>query len=213
MTKEQINRIEMFRAVQTFLDTHSTIVSQAPVLSELKNTFDELLIRIEESSADQKAAQVFLTENKMAQKRIVAEKADILNDALEAYAAINDKPNLYKKSSQTFSDLYRLRNEDYRNAIPEIISLLEENQKELTDYLVSKALINDLKNSFDKFLVLNGQPRQYRIKSVQATSSIDELLNETRELLDTKMDKLITIFKNKDANFYKGYHAARRIVN
>ncbi|MCM5664120.1 hypothetical protein [Galbibacter mesophilus] len=213
MNKKQINRIEMFRAVHTLLNNYNDVVSQAPILVETKNQFDALLLQIEESEANQKEAQIYLSGDKIALKRLVAEKADILNDALEAYANVNGDVDLFNEASKTFSDLYRLRNEDFISTIPKQIKLLEANLENLSDYLVNEPLLTDLKNSFDNFLAINGKPRQYLIRSIEATSTLEELLAETQQLLDTRMDKIVTVFKNKDPKFFKSYHASRRIVD
>ncbi len=73
--------------------------------------------------------------------------------------------------------------------------------------------ITDLKNSFDQFLTIQGQPRQYRIVSKQATLTLSELFDQTTNLLNTKMDKVFKRFKNADTIFFNGYQAARLIVN
>ncbi|MEW7278284.1 hypothetical protein ABW636_06785 [Aquimarina sp. 2201CG1-2-11] len=212
MDQRQINRLEMYQAVQSFMDTHTDIWNGVPVLVTFKNQFDEQLIKIRENQDSQEAAKTYLGTNKTTQKRFVSEKADILNDALEAYAAVEDKVELEQKAAKSFSDLYRLRNQDFIIIVNETILLLEEHLNDLQDYGVTADQITDLKNSFDRFLVLNGQPRQYRIAEKQATKSISELFDQTSTLLATKVDKVMKRFKRTHTSFYSGYQAARIIV-
>ncbi|WP_062053535.1 hypothetical protein [Aquimarina longa] len=58
------------------------------VLVTFKNDLEKLLIQINENKDSQETCRVYLGGNKTIQKRFVSEKGDILNDALEAYAAI-----------------------------------------------------------------------------------------------------------------------------
>ncbi|MEW7279181.1 hypothetical protein ABW636_11365 [Aquimarina sp. 2201CG1-2-11] len=213
MTKEQINKLEMYQAVQTYLDTDTNKWSGVPVLLTFKNELDELLIQLRENSDTQEANRIFLGANKTTQKRFVSEKADILNDALEAYAAVEGVIALEQKAAKSFSDLYKLRNQDFITVITETITLLEEHIKTLSYYGVTKDQVTDLKNSFDHFLILQRQPRQYRIAGKQATLSLAELFTSTSNLLTQKMDKVFKRFKRADATLYNGYLAARTIVN
>ena len=65
----------------------------------------------------------------------------------------------------------------------------------------------------DQLLALNGKPREYQIKSGVATQSLEDLFSQTNELLTGKLDNLMKIFTNRDANFYAGYQRARMVVD
>ncbi|WP_103069585.1 hypothetical protein [Aquimarina sediminis] len=212
MDQRQINRLEMYQAVQTFMDTNTNIWNGVPVLVTFKNEFDELLLQIGDSKEGQEASRVFLGANKTTQKRFVSEKGDILNDALEAYAAIEGNAVLEQKAAKSFSDLYRLRNQDFVTVITETIALLDQNVAPLGDYGVTEDQVTDLKTSFDSFLVLNGEPRQYRIAQKQATTDLSDLFDQTTTLLTSKLDKVMKRFKRTNTTFYNGYLAARIIV-
>ncbi|MFD2565526.1 hypothetical protein [Aquimarina rubra] len=213
MNKDQNNKLDMYEAVQTYLDANTDKWNGVPVLITFKNQFSELLSNIREHQENQEAARVYLGANKTTQKRFVSEKADILNDALEAYAAIEENIELEQKAAKSFSDLNRLRNQDFVTVITETITLLEQHLEALADYGVTADQITDLKNSFDQFLTLQGQPRQYRIAGKQATLNLAELFDNTSSLLSNKMDKVMKRFKRTDANFFNGYQTARIIVN
>ncbi len=80
------------------------------------------------------------------------------------------------------------------------------------DYGVTEEQITDLNNSSDRFLVINGQPRQYRIAQIQASLGLSELFEQTSGLLNNKVDKVIKCFKTTNTDFYSGYISARVIV-
>ncbi|MCW0483446.1 hypothetical protein N2K84_11945, partial [Prolixibacteraceae bacterium A06] len=89
----------------------------------------------------------------------------------------------------------------------------EENLEVLTtEYGVTAGQVDDLKADLDGFLALNGQPRAYRVASVQATKDLELLFAEAKVALE-KLDKVMSIFKRRDVNFYNGYLAARVIVD
>lgn len=213
MDQRQINKLDMYQAVLTFMNSHTSIWSGVPKLVTFKNEMEELLIQIQENKDSQEASRVFMGANKTTQKRFVSEKADILNDTLEAYAAIENNAVLEQKAAKSFSDLYRLRNQDFITVITETVSLLDQNVEPLEEYGVTPDQITDLKNSFDNFLTLTGEPRQYRIAQKQATTSLSELFEQTTALLNDKMDKVMKRFKSANTNFYTGYLSARSIVD
>jgi hypothetical protein len=213
MTQAQINRGQMIDAVITFMNKNTAKWSTIAIIGMLMSKLNELFEAITEHKEAQNAAKVFIHKNKNEQKRIVADKADILNDTLAAYADIEENAELEYKADKSSSDLYKLRNEDFKTVITETITLLEGNLNNMADYGMTEPQVTDLKTSFDNFLVMNGQPRQYRISSKVATESLKELFSKSSKLLDTKLDKLMKRYKNSDPNFYKGYLAARVVVD
>ena len=103
------------------------------IIGILVSKLNDFIVAISGHKDAQNAAQVFLHKNKKQQKLVVAEKADILNDALEAYAALEGDAELESKAAKSYSDLYSLRNEDFKTVIAETIALLEEKLTELAD--------------------------------------------------------------------------------
>jgi hypothetical protein len=93
------------------------------------------------------------------------------------------------------------------------VSLLETKVDNLADYGITTQQIDDLKNSFDRFLQMSGQPRQYRVASSVATQTLDELFKQVTELLEEKLDKVMSRFKSSHPAFYIGYNAARIVVD
>ena len=213
MTKNQKNRAEMLDAVKAYLDTNTSVWSLVPIIAYLVTLLNDLIEAITSHKKAQNSSRVFIHKNKKEQKRFVADKADILNDALYAYASIEEDAVLESKTDKSYSDLYKLRNDNFITVINETITLLDEKVADLADYGINKNQIKDLKNSFDNFLDLNGQPRQFRISSVVATATLEELFQQSNDLLTKKLDKVMKRFKNTNPTFYKGYLAARVIVD
>jgi len=214
MNKNQINKKEMYDAVSSYLDSKSAIWASIPKVGEFKNEFSAVLAQIDAVQYEQQQAQVFLGKTKKQIKSVVAEKADILNDSLEAFALVTGNEKLRVKMDATYSDLYKLRNADFSPAVKAIIEAAEANFEVLsTEYGVTREQVDGLKTDLDEFLAINGEPRAYRVASIEATKSLEMLFNEATEILDNKLDKVMSLFKRRDPAFYNGYLAARVIVD
>jgi len=213
MNKNQINQKEMYDTVLTYLDSKSVLWSSIAKVGELKNAFSGVVVQLNDAQYAQLEAQVYLGKNKMQLKSTVAQKADILNDSIEAFALITGNAALAAQMAATFTELNRMRNADFIPAVKLIIAAAEENLAVLTaDYGVTAEQLADLKADLDGFLELNGQPRAYRVASVQATKDLELLFGEAKAALE-QLDKVLTIFKRRDLNFYNGYQAARVLVD
>ncbi|MFV0593522.1 MAG: hypothetical protein ACK5M7_19275 [Draconibacterium sp.] len=214
MNKNQINKKEMYDAVSSYLDSKSALWASIPKVGEFKNQFSAVIAQIETVQYAQQEAQVFLGKTKTQIKSVVAQKADILNDSLEAFALVTGDEKLRVKMSTSYSDLYKLRNADFGPAVQAIVAAAEENMEVLTaEYGVTAEQVEGLKADLDEFLAINGQPRAYKVASVEATKSLELLFDEADEILNNKLDKIMSLFKRRDPGFYNGYLAARVIVD
>jgi hypothetical protein len=213
MNQKQMNRAEMLATTRAYLDANTLVWSPIPIISGMKNELDTIIQKITEHQEAQEAAQIFLGKNKTALKRAAAEKADILNDILAAYATVEDNATLEQKANKSYSDLYKLKNQDFKTVIGETILLLEENLTSMADYGITEDQIEDLKTSFDNYLEISGEPRLYRVASSQATAALEDLFTEANQILTTKLDRMMKRFKSGNTNFYNGYLSARVVVD
>lgn len=214
MKKTQINKKEMCDTVVSYLDSNSVLWSSIPKVGEFKNQLSEVVVQIEGAQYDQQQAQVFLGKTKTQIKGVVAQKADILNDSLEAFALVTDNSKLASQMAASYTGLMRLRNADFIPAVMSIIAAAEEHFEVLkAEYGVTTEQVESLKTDMDGFLTINGQPRAYRVASVVATKDLELLFAEADNILNNKLDKVMSIFKRRDPGFYNGYLAARVIVD
>jgi hypothetical protein len=111
-------------------------------------------------------------------------------------------------------DLYRLPYNDFYIKVRSIIDKASELQEVLvSDFGLTTELITDVQNDLNQLLEIDGLPRAYQIKSSVATNEIEQLLSQASDLLYNQIDKLMSIFKHSDTNFYHGYQKARMIVD
>jgi hypothetical protein len=106
---------------------------------------------------------------------------------------------------------------EVKNKLSEVnlgIDVVVENQEELiAGYGLTSEQITGLQADYDHFLELDGQPREYQIKSGVATLTLEELFTEVNNLLTNQLDNLMKIFKRRDPTFYNGYLKARMVVD
>lgn len=212
MTETQIKKKEMHETVSGYLDQHAEVWNAIPKITAFKTELDDLNTAIANAAQAQLEAQVYLGKSKSQLKQVIAQKGDMINDVIEAYAGVEGNAGLEEKMSNSFSDLYRLRNQDFTVKIQEIVKEGNALKTELEPYGMSEGQLTDLMTDLDNFLAMNGQPRLYRIQSSQATQDLNTIFTKVSDLLETRMDKVIKMFKRRNANFYNGYLAARIII-
>ncbi|MCW0485061.1 hypothetical protein, partial [Gaoshiqia sediminis] len=155
MNKNQIDQKEMYDTVLSFLDSQSALWSSIAKVGEFKNEFSGVVTQIDDAQYAQQQAQVYLGKNKTQLKSTVAQKADILNDSIEAFALVTGNDQLASQMATTYSDLNRMRNADFIPAVKAIVAAAEENLEVLTtEYGVTAGQVDDLKADLDGFLAL-----------------------------------------------------------
>ena len=212
MTREQINRLEMYQATNAYLDAHVDTWSAIPIVNTYKNNLVQALTGIQEAAQEQEAAQVFVGSSIRTLKLQIAQKLDILDDTLEAFAEDTGNAELQSKAANSQTQYFRLSNEDFEIKAKNIIDLLEAHVDNMADYGMTAAQIEEAKASFGLFQDRRGTPRSFRIASRVATSDLVTLFGEAKTATD-RLDKVLKRFKRSNMSFYEGYSAARTIVD
>lgn len=214
MKTVQLNRKNMLDAVNSYLDENVSKWQGIARLASAKTELNQTIMAIDIAQEAQAEAQVTIGKSKLALKKAIATKADVLNDLVEAHALIEGDDELARQMGDSKSDLFRASYADFFIKVKAIIEKATQFQEVLVnDYGMTAEQVTDIQNDLNRLLEINGQPRAYEIKSSVATNEIAELLTEANDVLTNQMDKLISIFKRRDPNFYHGYQKARMIVD
>ncbi len=131
---------------------------------------------------------------------------------LQAYAAFNNDTVLAGKVKFVKSDFTRARETDVEAMISPFIAIVREKINELVDFSITEESIVEMETSLDNFKVLIGQPRTIRNQAFAAMTVLDELFDETNNLLKDKLDKLMIRFEFTNSEFFSEYKRARTIV-
>lgn len=209
-----MNRKHMVEATLAFLNENATKWQSIAKIGEVKNQLSDVNQSIDHAAMDQQQSQISMGKVKLELKRTISVKADILNDLIEVYAKVNNKPALSQTMSDNASDLFKLKNDDMMRKVKLIIDAATEHQEALVaEYGMTAEQITDLQADYDRFLEINGQPREYKIKAGVATATLEELFSQASDLLNNQLDSLMKIFKHRDPAFYAGYEKARIVVD
>ena len=214
MNQRQMNSKHMLDTSLSYLNGKSAIWQGIAKIGEVKNQLNVISLAIDNAADEQEQSQVTIGKIKLTLKHTICEKADILNDVVEVFALMNDNPTLADKMDDSISNLLKMKNENMLRRVKQIITAASENQEALTaDYGITAEQITDLQADYNHFLELNGQPREYQIKSSMATKSLENLVSEANSLLSNRLDNLMKIFKRRNSSFYNGYLKARMVVD
>lgn len=212
MKQSEINRLQMYVAVEGFLDQQAPVWNPVPIVSAYKLKLTGTILGIKTAAKDQEAAQVFIGKSLGELKRTVGTKLDILDDTLVAYAEDTGNPELISRASNSASDYYRLSHEEFETKAQNMIGLLSEHVADMGDYGMTMDQIEDAKMGIDGFLDKRGKPRAYQIASRVATQSLEDLFKEGTKAVG-RLDNVLKRFKRSNPAFYNGYIAARTVVD
>ncbi len=212
MTQQQINRLEMFQATLDHMNTSPEIWNAIPVIGNYKNLLTQLIQDIKVAAGDQEASRIFLSTSQRQLKKQISDKMDILDDILESYALDTDNAELIGQAANSYSDYFKLSNENFEIKVSHVISLMETYLEQMADYGATTAQIEDVQLDMNLFMERRGKPRSYKIASKVATKSLGDLFKEATPLLK-KLDNVIKRFKRSNISFYNGYTSARQIID
>lgn len=214
MNKNQVNKVNMVDSTLNYLDEKVSVWQSIAKIAVAKTELSQVYEFIESSAEMQEATKATIGRTKIALKRSIATKADILNDVVEAFANFEGNDELARKMSDSKSALLKLPYDELILRVKMIIEQALANKGKLVaEYGMTEAQVTDLQNDVNRLLEISDQPRAYQIKRGVATQEIDQLLAKADDLLNNQLDKLISIFKNRDVNFYNGYQKARMIMD
>ena len=212
MNKNQSNQFRMFLSTQSFLDTNASVWNGIPRLVNYKNMFDEIISRIHAKTETTKL-DVGVTQKKDLLKENIASKTSMLSGILQIIATEANDMDLVKAIKMTKSDLLKLKESDVDSTVKNITTKATEHLEILTEFGVTQDVITELLTSVQDYNVLIGKPRTILSQRFAALSNIEELFDEGNTVLKLKMDNAMVIFRELQAEFYKGYQSARTIID
>ncbi|MGL1886761.1 MAG: hypothetical protein OCD76_09615 [Reichenbachiella sp.] len=211
MNQKQINRLEMYQDSNIYLDLNTGVWSVIPIAATYKTQLSDIIDQLKTTAQQQDAVQVFLGKSLRQSKQALAQKMDILDDVLEAYAADTDNSQLLVQAVNSTTDYFRLTHEDFEIKTKNMLDLLTTEVDKLSDYGLSNAQLDDAKQSYDNFSTMRGKPRAFQVASRVATMGLLELFEEGDKVLG-RLDNILKRFKRSNTAFYNGYQAARFVV-
>ncbi len=160
----------MIETTLSYLDEHVSVWQSIAKMVTAKTRLSQIDEAIDAAMETQAGSKSTIGKTKVALKKAIASKADILNDLIEAYASIEGDDELARQMGDSEWQLFRLSYDELLLRVKAIIAKAEELKETLvTDYGMTEEQVTDLQNDVDRLLEISGQPRAYSVKRSVAT--------------------------------------------
>ena len=213
METEIMNKYQMARSSQNYLDTNNATWSAIPIMNTFKTELDDQLLGVSEKMKATGVSSKGITISKNDLKEQISIKTAVLSGALSAYASVSENQYLLSNGSFVKSDVISMRDIELPGRLTSLTDLLTAHRKSLEEYGITKAQVTDLETSVDDFRELVGQPRLIQSQANLAKKAVEELVDNAMGILNNKLDKVMLQFQFSNPSFYEGYKRARVIVD
>jgi hypothetical protein len=129
-----------------------------------------------------------------------------------AAAMDGDQGELAAQSDFSETHLRRGREPDIIARCSKVLALATEHLDELADYGVTQAKLTALGKKIDAFQAACPRPRQEVAARAAARKALPKLLRQARQIVTTRIDKLMLQFRKTAPEFYSEYRTARKTV-
>ena len=144
---------------------------------------------------------------------------EMINEAVKTARVISvysfDTGNeaLQMQMNQTKSKFYSLQDNQKLTRAKTILSKAQEYATELLNYGLDQAKIDSLTNSVNTYESLIIKPRETINERKGKTNALKQLFAEGKSLINDRLDKLMSLFKDSEKEFYSAYFSARNVIN
>lgn len=206
MSPQQDQTLERLRTTLSYLDTNKTIWESVPIVCTYRDHLAEAIENIKGELSNQSEPNE-LSGSTLQQVRItIAEKMDILDDILEAYAEDIADKKLLEEAENSKSDYLRLTNDGFERKVTTILQLLEEHKSKLGNYGLTNDQMKDVNVDFMIYKEKRMNPKLPQ-KTEQPTSQQFQLLLEEGISICERLDKVMISFRTSNTSFYNGFKA------
>lgn len=213
MNNTQRNKLNMYEAVLTTLNTHSAVWNNMAAMNETVADLTGLLAQIRGAGAQLADSTTGLTQVKAEKKKQMANQAVALASVAFAYAAKQKDQALKSVLNYSFSKLYHETDNTSIDRCSAIYQRLLQLLPELRSYGVTETDLQNLQRVIEAFKQAIGDKGSIKSGSVVGNKTVVTLFAQTDELLKERMDKLVLWYKDTHPTFFNTYTHARNIID
>ena len=203
MNQEKIDKIVTLQTVTSFLEANGQLWRSIPIIETYANHLEEVIKGLDEATVDESGLPK-LTNTTLPQLRItVAEKMDILDDILEAYAEDTNNSRLLSEAENSKSDYLRLTNDGFERKVNSVLKLLEKNLEQMRPYGITHKEIEDASDAFALYKKTRSEPPN-KGSAISIDENIDHLLQEGISVVE-RLDIVMVRFRSSHPSFYNGF--------
>ena len=212
MNKQQLARVEMFRAVIALCVKYGNITGIIPAFKLAFNKLSSNVAAIKAAELIENQTSKSVTGSKNELKGLLTDITTDVVAGLFAMATETNNVDLLAKVSYSPSDLQKMKQETLLTVASAIYELAENYGRELENYGISSTMVNSIPGIIDNFSTAIPTPRIQDAARKAAANTIKNLLTETSGIQKNQMDKTALILKKDNPDFYDEYRTARKIV-
>jgi len=214
MNNKQIAKQNMHQAVLLALEENAGIYASVPAFQNAADEFKALVSEIDETARLQLKSTVEAATAEKADTEItlVNETVKVAN-ALYAMAMVTNNEALLPKARMTKSMLYSSSDRNALILARNIFSLAGDHTEELADYGIDAEAIAQLEQATNAYEQQIAGPRAAISGRKSITSQLAALFARADTLLNDRIDKMMSLFKTSQPDFYAVYFNARNIIN
>lgn len=213
MTGIQENKFSMYFAVQKVCTDNNSVWSGLPAFVNAFGEFEGVIQSIQSNRLVQEQDTKGVTQDKGSAGGVLIEQALKVSTAVHAYATDVNNNTLREKINYTLSDLKKARDTILIDKCQLIHDEANNVVANLGDYGITVAELADLQGKIDDYEAIVAGPRNAITDRSTATAELENLFKSGDDVLDNKLDKLMTQFKQTDPGFFTQYFNSRKIVD
>ena len=212
MNNSQLNKSNMYQAVDLVLDSHKDIWESLPGFVTAAGDLQANISTIA-SLAQVQSARSGAAAEKGAALESLLDSAIQVAGATRASAVVNKDHELATRANFSRSELGRGRSAEVVSRCRNVWTAANDNLDVLGAFGVTATKLTAFKKRIDEFETAQPRPRQDLANTSAATQTLPELYRQTDELLNDCIDGLVVQFKASDPDFFNAYQSARKIVS
>jgi hypothetical protein len=212
MNAKQEDKLSMEIVVVDLLNkTAPEILAQMPQINTLITNFSNNVAKIRSYQSYQTLNKTGYRMSKDKLREKMTKKGFEIAARVCAYATSINNKVLEKEVTFAYSDMKKLRSSTIANTCQSIHDIAIDHIANLQEYGVTNTTISDLKDSIIQYNAMLPKTRAAIVTRTSFTTRIVELFKENDKIL-YRIDKLVTMLKFQEANFYKAYFNSKKII-
>lgn len=212
MNTKNINDLNALQATQECLTANKTLVKDVASIVRAAAELDTLIAAIL-AAQRQQAIKEGLTDEKSAAKNTLAEEAHTIAALAHAGAVENQLDAIARRTDLSFSDVQAGTEAEFVDRCKGVLADAKTVLAEVESCEITAAQIKSLENAIKGFESVKPKPRAGVAVGKNATQQLPVLIRRAKQLLSSRVDRLMVPFKKSDPDFYGEYRASRKIVN
>lgn len=209
MLEDQQHLYDRLTTTLSYLDSNQNLWDSVPIVKTYRDHLADSVNDLKEELSEQPEKLNFGSGTLHQLRITIAEKMDILDDILEAYAEDVADKNLLEVAKNSKTDYLRLTNDGFERKVVNVLKLLGDFQDPLRNFGLSEDQISDVNEDFEAFKTKRNHPQPVQ-ENQEVSPQIQLLLEEATHTCD-RLTKVMVRFRTSNSSFYQGFMAIDEI--